>query len=106
MQFYEKGLDERNMMRKYLVPKFNFGGHFLEYILHIYNYALTDQDNEYIFVLSSSYKGRFEGRHNIKVIIIPDKELSMYSYYDNEYIKDFLGNKLIRRFVRLPILQN
>lgn len=90
-----------NQFKKtFLIPKFNFGGHYLEYITHIYRYAIDDNCNNYIFLLSSDYKESFTGRNNISVVILPDSKLQWYHRAKGIYMRDFFENVLIREYAK------
>lgn len=90
-----------NQFKKtFLIPKFNFGGHYLEYITHIYRYALDDNYNNFVFLLSSDYKEFFVARSNISVVILPDSKLLWYHRAKGIYMRDFFENILIREFVK------
>lgn len=87
-------------MKRFLIPKFNFGGHFLEYLSHIYDYARFDKDNEYFFVLSPDYEGRFTSCRHINIEIVSNCELRLYNQANSIFLRDYFENRLLSKLVK------
>ncbi len=43
-------------MKRFLFMYTSFGGHVLEYFIHIYHYAIDDEKNTYYFIFSPDFK--------------------------------------------------
>lgn len=93
-------------MKRLLIPKFNFGGHYLEYINHIYQYAINSNKGDgivYIFCLSfefAKYIKEIPGREDIIVYILCDEDIKKLDFTNNSaYIKDYKANKLLKKLI-------
>ena len=93
-------------MKRLLIPKFNFGGHYLEYVNHIYQYAINSNrvdGIEYIFCLSfefAKYIREIPGREDIIVYILSDEDMKKLDFTNNSaYIKDYKANRLLKKLI-------
>lgn len=86
--------------KRILIPKFNFGGHYLEYLTHIYTYAKQDSLNNYVFALSEEYKNHFCTEKNIIVVFMSEDSLKYYRKAKGIYMRDLFENILIRQLVK------
>ena len=86
-------------MKKYLFMYTPFGGHVLEYFMHIYKYALLDRENLYYFIFSQDFKRYIDNEHviskdNTIIQYLVDEEYETLRH-SSRFIQSYYLNKLL-----------
>lgn len=81
-----------------------FGGHALEYFMHIYKYALLDEENFYYFIFSHDFKRYIDNeclvsKNNIIIQYLSNREYETLKY-SNVFVNSYLLNKLLNEKIR------
>lgn len=91
-------------MKSFLFMYTSFGGHVLEYFIHIYNHAIDDEKNTYYFIFSQDFK-KYIDREQLKLkknIILRYLTVRELGKLNNtkKWIKSYWGNRLLNEKIR------
>lgn len=91
-------------MKSFLFMYTSFGGHVLEYFIHIYNHAIDDEKNTYYFIFSQDFKKYIDCEHlklkkNIILRYLTVRELGRLNN-TKKWIKSYWGNRLLNEKIR------
>ena len=91
-------------MKRFLFMYTSFGGHVLEYFIHIYHYAIDDEKNTYYFIFSPDFKKHIECeqlvlKKNIILRYLTVRELERL-HHTKKILKSYWGNRLLNEKIR------